>query len=180
MGASERMSAAAVPELSNLTAVSGGHLSRNQGIQEGNHQMSDTKIHPVSLSIVLAILQIFIGIGAVAGGLAMISDPSGALLEMPLEMLEHTPFGSFLVPGIVLLVVNGLGSLVGTVFSLLRHRYAGVIAILLGGFLILWIVVQVVLIRGFHWLHALYLALGVAELVLGWLLHRSVIETLRH
>ncbi|MEZ4621512.1 MAG: hypothetical protein R2867_39255 [Caldilineaceae bacterium] len=58
----------------------------------------------------LGILQVFIGIGAVAGGLGLALDPSGASLGTPLELLEETPFTTFLIPGIVLFTVNGLGT----------------------------------------------------------------------
>ena len=115
----------------------------------------------------LGFLQAFIGVGAVAGGLGLALDPSGEGLGIPLELLEETPFATFLIPGIVLFVVNGLGSLAGAVVSFARHRYAGETAIALGTFLIAWLLVQGYWFAGFHWLHWLYLGLGIAELVLG-------------
>ena len=78
------------------------------------------------------------------------------------------------MPGIVLLVVNGFGSLVGAAVSFTRHRRAGEIAMALGLFLVVWIMVQVYWFSGFHWLHVLYLGLGLFELVLGWLLRRAI------
>jgi len=122
----------------------------------------------------LGVLQVFIGIGAVAGGVALALDPSGVSLGMPLELLEETPFATFLIPGIVLLAVNGMGSLTGAIASFARHRYAGHAAIALGAFLIAWILVQVYWFAGFHWLHWLYLGLGIVELALGWAVRRSV------
>lgn len=116
----------------------------------------------------LGILQLLIGLGAVGGGLALILEPSGSNLGTPLELLKRTPFSTYLVPGIVLLVVNGLGSLVGAAASFKRNRYAGKTAIALGGFLVAWILIQVYWFSGFHWLHVLYLALGLLEFVLGW------------
>ena len=116
----------------------------------------------------LGILQALIGIGAVAGGLALLLDPSGQSLGLPLALLKKTPFASFLVPGIVLFTVNGLGSLIGAAASFTRHRYAGEAAMALGAFLVAWILVQVYWMSGFHWLHWLYLSLGIVEAVLGW------------
>ena len=126
------------------------------------------------LFIALGILQTFIGIGAVAGGLALVLDPSGGNLQMPLYLLDNTPFADFLVPGIVLFAVNGLGSLAGAVASFTRRRYAGEVAIALGAFLVAWILVQVYWIAGIHWLHWLYLSLGIVEALLGWSVRRSV------
>ncbi len=122
----------------------------------------------------LGVLQALIGVGAVAGGLGLALDPSGARLGVPLELLAETPFATFLIPGIVLFAVNGLGSLVGAVASFARHRYAGEAAMALGAFLVAWILVQVYWMSGFHWLHWLYLSLGIAEAVLGWSVRRAI------
>jgi len=126
------------------------------------------------LFIALGLLQTFIGISAVAGGLALVLDPSGGNLQMPLYLLDNTPFADFLVPGIVLFAVNGLGSLAGAVASFTRRRYAGEVAMALGAFLVAWILVQVYWIAGIHWLHWLYLSLGAVEVFLGWSVRRSV------
>jgi hypothetical protein len=123
----------------------------------------------------LGVLQVFIGVGAVAGGLGLALDPSGKSLGIPLELLDKTPFATFLVPGIVLFIVNGLGSLAGAVASFARHRYAGETALALGAFLAAWILVQVYWMD-FHWLHGLYLGLGIAEMVLGWAVRRSALR----
>jgi len=122
----------------------------------------------------LGVLQVFIGLGAVGGGLALVLEPSGANLGMPVEMLNRSPFSNFLIPGIVLMVVNGMGSLIGGVASFTRYHYAGEIAMALGIFLVLWIVVQVWWIDTFHWLHALYFSLGLLEVTLGWSLRRAL------
>ena len=122
----------------------------------------------------LGALQAFIGVGAVAGGLGLALDPSGKSLGVPLELLEKTPFGTFLIPGIILFAVNGMGSLTGAIASFTRHRFAGHAAIALGAFLIAWIFAQVYWFNGVHWLHCLYLGLGIVELTLGWSVRRSL------
>lgn len=123
----------------------------------------------------LGFLQAFIGLGAVTGGLGLVLGPDGSNLGMPLSLLEHSPFDSFLIPGLVLLMVNGMGSLAGSVSSFrLFFSYAAEIALALGAFLIAWIIVQVYWIQSFHWLHALYLCLGIVEVILGWLLRRAM------
>ena len=68
------------------------------------------------LSKALGILQLFIGLGAVAGGLGLVLEPDGSNLGMPLSMLEHSPFSDFLIPGLVLLLVNGFILSTGSIF----------------------------------------------------------------
>jgi hypothetical protein len=128
--------------------------------------MGSTRSNRSRLATELGILQMFIGIGAVPAGIAMISDPSGRGLGMPLEMLANSPFSNFLIPGVFLLVVNGIGSLLGGIASFSRHRFAGEIAAGLGTFLMVWIAAQVWWM-GVHWLHVLYFVLGLVELTLG-------------
>lgn len=123
----------------------------------------------------LGILQMLIGAGAVPAGMAMIEDPSGRSLGMPLEMLRNSPFTTFLIPGVFLLVVNGIGSLLGGIASFKRHQCAGEIAAGLGTFLIVWIAAQIWWM-GFHWLHVLYFVLGLVELTLG-LMFRKYSDT---
>jgi hypothetical protein len=122
------------------------------------------------LAFSLGILQAFISLGAVAGGLALILKPDGSNLGLPLEWLRGSPFSNYLIPGLVLLVVNGLGSLAGGVASFFRYRYAGEIAVALGAFLMMWIVAQVWWIGLSHWLQPLYFGFGGVELGLGLLL----------
>ncbi len=116
--------------------------------------------------------QVFIGLGGVAGGVGLVSEPSSANLGLPLELLSESPFSDYLIPGIVLLVVNGVGSLAGGVLSFFRYRHTGEIAAALGAFLIMWIVAQVWWIGLLHWLQPLYFGFGVVELTLGLLLWR--------
>jgi hypothetical protein len=88
------------------------------------------------------------------------------------SMLEGSIFPNFLVPGLFLFVVNGLGSTLGAVLSFTKNRSAGLAAIALGAILMAWIVIQVSILGSIHWLHGLYFGLGLVELVLGMLVRR--------
>ena len=137
--------------------------------------MGSTTSNRRRLATGLGILQMLIGAGAVPAGMAMIVDPSGQSLGMPLEMLRNSPFDTFHIPGMFLLVVNGIGSLLGGIASFKRHRCAGETAAGLGTFLIVWIAAQVWWM-GVHWLHVLYFVLGLVELTLG-LMFRKYSDT---
>ena len=124
----------------------------------------------------LGALQAFIGLGALGGGFMLVRDPSGSALELPMSLLEGSPFPDFLIPGIFLLAVNGVGSMIGAGLSFTRRRYAQEIAIVLGAILVAWIVIQVVIISSFHWLHVLYFILGVVELGIGLYIRRRRLQ----
>ena len=62
------------------------------------------------LKISSILLLLFNGTGAFYGGIGLITDPTGVSIKLSVNLLEHTPFNNFLVPGIVLLGVNGIFS----------------------------------------------------------------------
>ena len=124
------------------------------------------------------ILQLFIGIGAFVSGILMIIYPDGSLMELPLNMLHGSPFKNFLVPGILLFSVNGLGNVFSAILSFKQHSIAGFAGIFFGFVLIVWLYVQVNMIGGGHWLQILYFILGVIELSCGILIREVVNERL--
>ena len=74
------------------------------------------------LKILAVILLIILGIGALYGGWMLISDPSGNKFEWTVELLAGAPFENFLVPGIILALLNGLLPLVITVLILIKAK----------------------------------------------------------
>lgn len=121
----------------------------------------------------LGVLQAFVGLGALGGGIMLVRDPSGSAMGLPMRILEGSPFPDFLIPGLFLLVVNGIGNMIGAVLSFTNRRSAPELAIILGAILVVWIVIQVVIIISIHWLHVIYITLGVIELGIGlYIRHR--------
>lgn len=113
-----------------------------------------------------------IGVPAVGFGLLLIIDPSGGSIGLPIELLSRSPFKDYLVPGLLLLSVHGIGNVFSGVLSFRRSRYSGYAGAFFGAALAIWIVVQTVLI-GFSWLQPLYLILGIVELILGVVILRQ-------
>ena len=64
-----------------------------------------------AIKVISIIILVFLALGAIFGGYALISDPSGANFEWTTDLLNNTPFSNFLIPGIILAVVNGLLSI---------------------------------------------------------------------
>jgi len=117
---------------------------------------------------------IFLSVSAIAGGGGLLLDVSGGAMHMPLNMLEGSIFPNYLIPGLFLFTVFGLGSLLAAYIlwarprfvllgQILRwtHEYWGwSIPFILGIALILWIVIQSVTIRTFHPTQVVYGSLG--------------------
>jgi hypothetical protein len=90
--------------------------------------------------------QLFVGIMAVPVGLVMVVEPNGSPLGIPNEWVADSAFGSFLVPGLFLLLVNGVGQLVAAALAMVRHPLAPWLMGVLGVGLLVWIAVQLLII----------------------------------
>ena len=106
-------------------------------------------------------LEAFTAIGAVPVGLQLITDPTGASVGFPPGWIEATPFGSYLVPGLYLLLMNGVGMLVLAALTVLRHWTAPWLTGVLGMGLVVWIGVQLVVMPEVSFLQAVFGIIGV-------------------
>jgi hypothetical protein len=70
--------------------------------------------------LILSLLDLFLAATAIAGGLALIVG----WIQLPLDWLVGTPFRSFTIPGLVLMVVVGGSALVALVATVTRHPLA--------------------------------------------------------
>lgn len=129
--------------------------------------MKTSKKNIKSILILTAIMQAFNGLSGIVGGFGLLGDPSGAALNMQLEWLASTPFSDFLIPGIVLFSINGLGNLAGFILSLRRHSKAGELAAFLGLIMMVWIISQVAWIGYKNFLQPLYFGTGLLQMMLG-------------
>ena len=123
------------------------------------------------LSLGTAALLLFVGLGAVAGGLGAILDPSGESLGVTVDLLINSPFENYLIPGIVLFSLIGLTSLLVSFLTFKQHLLSGGATIILGFIMIIWIVLQVYWIGWLTLLQPTFLVIGFAEIILGFVLH---------
>ena len=140
---------------------------------------------PVAFWALLCLL-VFQGMSALPPGVMLVLDPTGGLMKVPLSMLHGSPFHDFLIPGLILCVVLGLGALLvaaGLFFlpALLwaerlnpfkGMHWSWMAAVSFGLALMIWITVQVAMIGGGSWLQPLYFGVGLG--VLGLSLAPSV------
>jgi len=115
----------------------------------------------------------FLGVTSIMGAAPLILDPSGRMLRMPLSLLEHSPFRTFLIPGILLLLANGVLSLLVLTATTRRWSQYGRWVALQGCILTGWIVVEVILLQMAMWAHYFYGAIGLALIGAGLALTRE-------
>jgi len=130
--------------------------------------------HPKSFACYLLItLHIFLGIGALFSGAALILIPDGSILQLPLNILEHTPFQSFLIPGLILFIGLGIVPSITAIFLILEKPFIAEklsiykdthwswnSSLYISFILIIWITVQIYLTQLIEFIQVFYIFLG--------------------
>jgi hypothetical protein len=134
---------------------------------------------PFTLYLLAAVL-ILQSVTALVCGAAMMADPSGVSMQLPGAVLERAPFTNFFVPGIFLFTCLGILPLFA-VYELLaksdtrlfRHsnlyhdyRFGWMLSLFCGFGTLIWITVQQFFTQWFHPLQTVYLAVGMAILII--------------
>lgn len=105
----------------------------------------------------------FNALSAIGGGIGMIVADG---LSMPKSLLADTPFTTFAIPGLILLVVIGGTQLFAAVLLLARRESALLFSAMAGFGMLIWIIVEIGLIHAFNWAQTIYLVSGLLQLVL--------------
>lgn len=120
----------------------------------------------------LVILLAFLSLSGLFG-ISFLIDPSGELVEMPISLLDKLPIDTFILPGLFLLVVYGIGSSIITLGLIRQLFWAPVAGLLLGLVLIGWVIGQIILWGEPVFLQYLYLTVGAAIFVLSLITKRQ-------
>jgi hypothetical protein len=144
----------------------GGKAWIEQASIEGVARM-EVNIVPASAKVprpayawIAAAAAVFTGVLAIPVGLLFIGDPTGAAIGVPQGWIEATVFGSYVIPGLYLLFVNGVGMLILAALIVLRHWTAPWLTAILGVGLIIWILVQLIVMPETMFLQWIFLAVG--------------------
>lgn len=125
--------------------------------------------------IILLVISLFVGIGALFGGTAMLIKPDGSILHMEsmLPYFEVLPFSEvlfqdYIFSGIMLILVNGVSNIIASIFVIKKKKIGHVLGTIFGFTLMLWIIIQFVMFP-MNALDIIYFALGVLQLIIGYI-----------
>jgi len=110
---------------------------------------------------------VFVSLSGIAGAIPMLTHPAGEPWGMPQSLLRYSPFRSYLIPGIILLLAIGLLSLWVLWLTLERRSGYGWWVALQGCVLLGWLLTEVVMLRLAMWAHYLYGAVALVLIVAG-------------
>ncbi len=108
------------------------------------------------------VLLLLLGVAALAGGSALVAKPDGSIMQFPTSLLAGSPFADFLIPGLILGGLFGIGSLLVAALGLRRWHAAPFLAFAIGAGMMVWIVVELAIIKELSFLHPLCFGWGLA------------------
>lgn len=125
-----------------------------------------------TLKILVSILLLINSVGALFGGWNLMLHPDGSSMQMSLDWLQYSPFSNYLIPGIILFTVNGLFGIfvLGTI--IFRHRFFHWFVVVQGLILTGWIIIQILMVRSVLGIQVFFGSIGLALILLGYLLPR--------
>lgn len=101
----------------------------------------------ILLTIIIVALLLLNGATASYGGLSLMLRPDGSSLYLPQDLLAGTPFNDYFIPGLLLLLTNGLPSLSITYLFIAWGQKGSWLVKIQGLLLCSYIIIQVLLIE---------------------------------
>ncbi len=120
------------------------------------------------LTLLTFTVLLFTGVVAIAGGIPMILNQSGEVLGMKINLLNGPSFSNYLILGLLLFGVIGIGSLVAAFILWKKPEISWITTMLAGIALIIWITLQVSITGYVSKLQPFIFIIGVLEFVLGF------------
>jgi len=117
----------------------------------------------------------FLSLGAFFGGLFLIIKPDGSFFDMPVEILQNSPFTNFLIPGIILILCFGILPIYN-IYSIIKrpdnhffrkinliydYHFSWTLSVYIGIALIIWINVQTLFFNSVEIIHTFYSFYGI-------------------
>lgn len=124
--------------------------------------------HDELIRKILLVMFLLVAFGAIPAGIALVAKPDGSNLMLDATMLRYNVFNNFLVPGLVLLFLVGIGHLTTVLLFWKKSSLAPVAGFSMGNILIGWIVVQIMLIGYASWMQPFFFSVGLAEVLLSF------------
>lgn len=110
---------------------------------------------------------LFVGLNALAGGYLLMTDPSGSSLGMSINQIYPSIFDDFLIPGILLFVFNGVGSVLTAFFVISEWKNYSGLVIVQGMILFVWIIAELFFFDQIYILQYLFAGIGLFLFAMG-------------
>lgn len=95
----------------------------------------------------LGIYDLILSLGAIFIGAMMINSSNGIFTEYPKEWIYKVPFENWVIPGILAILIFGLGNIISGIFSFRKEdNKSWIMSAIMGGIFFISIVAQVIIL----------------------------------
>jgi len=122
---------------------------------------------------VALLLLLFNGIAATFGGWQLMAHPDGSSLKLSLDFIRRSPFDSYLIPGVILFISNGVFNFFVLLYTLRQIKNYSRLILIQGIILIAWILIQTLMVREINSLHIALGSIGILLILSGIILMKS-------
>ncbi|WP_321388849.1 hypothetical protein [uncultured Enterococcus sp.] len=123
---------------------------------------------------VFLFFNLLMGFGASSGSFLALNAGAREAVGIDSSMLVNSPFTSFLIPGLFLLLVLGGGNFLVGFLTLKKLPEFSYYQCLIGAILFSWIIIQCVMIWDIVVLHVIFFCVGVIQFALGiWTIRKQ-------
>ena len=122
---------------------------------------------------VALLLLLFNGIAATFGGWQLMAHPDGSSLKLSLDFIRRSPFDSYLIPGVILFISNGVFDFFVLLCTLRQIKNYSRLILMQGIILIAWILIQTLMVRETNSLHIALGSIGILLILSGIILMKS-------
>ena len=120
--------------------------------------------------IALIVVDLFAALSAIVGAVGLVVG----YMNIPLSVLQGTPFADFTVPALLLGIVVGGSALAAATIALFGpRRFETLASAAAGGIMAGWMIVEVAMIGLDVWVQAAYFGVGLVMIGLAALLQRA-------
>lgn len=117
--------------------------------------------------IILRIWDMLLALCFIAMGIMMISSKYGIFAEsFPKEFSHVMPFDSWMIPGIISIIVFGMGNIAAFIFSFIKKENPRRISLIMGGILFISIALQVIILREWYLASVEFFILSIVQIAL--------------
>ncbi|WBW94721.1 hypothetical protein [Oceanirhabdus sp. W0125-5] len=116
--------------------------------------------------ILLLIYDLIIALSAIRKGIRMIRA-EGIFMEYPKEWLTKVPFQSWFVPGVIGILIFGVGNIIAAAFCLRKEgKQSWIISGLMGGIFFISLVAQIIILDEVYLATAQFFIISIIQLCL--------------
>ena len=116
--------------------------------------------------IAIALL-ILTAVSSLYGAYHFITDPTGHSIGYSIQEIQSSPFKNYLIPGWLLLIFMGIGSIVTCELTIEREKKYTRYIMVQGFICVTWVIVQIIMIQQFSGLQIAFLVIGLALSFIG-------------